>query len=222
MRADRPGQPGAVRRRLDALRLAGRSRRAGRSGDAARGRRRRGGRPPSRRAGALLDDRSAGADHDRLRAGRTRRGDGAAAAQRRRAMVPRLFRARLGQRPGVADHPRRRSDGDNWVVNGQKVWTSFAQYSTRCILLTRTAPGYDGITAFFVDLDTPGITVRPLRTMHGVDEFCEVYFDDVVVPAAACSASPATAGGSRWTCCPTSAPPASGSASRTCTHGSTR
>ena len=73
--------------------------------------------------------------------------------------------------------------GDNWIVNGQKVWTSFAQFSTRCILLTRTAPGHDGITAFFVDLDTPGITIRPLRTMHGVDEFCEVYFDDVVIPA---------------------------------------
>ena len=73
-------------------------------------------------------------------------------------------------------------DGDNWIVNGQKVWTSFAQFSTRCIVLTRTAPGHDGITAFFVDLDTPGITIRPLRTMHGVDEFCEVYYDDVVIP----------------------------------------
>ena len=79
--------------------------------------------------------------------------------------------------------------GDEWVVNGQKVWTSFAQYATRCVLLTRTGapgtPNHEAITAFFVDLDTPGITVRPLRTMHGVDEFCEVYFDDVVVPAGA-------------------------------------
>lgn len=50
-------------------------------------------------------------------------------------------------------------------------------------MLTRTAPGHEGITAFFVDLDTPGITIRPLRTMHDVDEFCEVYFDDVVIPA---------------------------------------
>ena len=58
-----------------------------------------------------------------------------------------------------------------------------AQFSSRCVLLTRTAPGHGGITAFFVDMDTPGITVRPLRTMHGVDEFAEVYFDDVVVPA---------------------------------------
>jgi len=74
-----------------------------------------------------------------------------------------------------------RGDG-NWVINGQKVWTSLAQYSTRCVLLTRTAPGHGGITAFFVDMNTPGITVRPLRTMHGVDEFAEVYFDDVVVP----------------------------------------
>ncbi|HYZ68036.1 MAG TPA: acyl-CoA dehydrogenase family protein [Mycobacterium sp.] len=73
--------------------------------------------------------------------------------------------------------------GDDWVVNGQKVWTSLSQYSARCVLLTRTAPGHAGITAFFVDMDSPGITVRPLRTMHGVDEFAEVYFDDVVVPA---------------------------------------
>ncbi|MBV9090953.1 MAG: acyl-CoA dehydrogenase family protein [Mycobacteriaceae bacterium] len=72
--------------------------------------------------------------------------------------------------------------GDDWAVNGQKVWTSFAQYSARCVLLTRTSPGHNGITAFFVDMDSPGITVRPLRTMHGVDEFCEVYLDDVVVP----------------------------------------
>lgn len=75
--------------------------------------------------------------------------------------------------------------GDQWIVNGQKVWTSFAQFSKRCILLTRTGdantPAHDAITAFFVDVDSPGITVRPLHTMHGVDEFCEVYFDDVAI-----------------------------------------
>ncbi|MBV8292929.1 MAG: acyl-CoA dehydrogenase family protein, partial [Mycobacterium sp.] len=109
-------------------------------------------------------------------------------------MVPRLLSGREQWCQGFSE-PGSGSDlaslttraaprGDDWIVNGQKVWTSYAQYSTRCILLTRTAPGYDGITAFFVDLDTPGITIRPLRTMHGVDEFCEVYFDDVVVPAA--------------------------------------
>ncbi|WP_459545579.1 acyl-CoA dehydrogenase family protein [Nocardia sp. X0981] len=73
--------------------------------------------------------------------------------------------------------------GTDWVVDGQKVWTSLAQFASRCVLLTRTGPGHDGITAFFIDMDTPGITVRPLRTMHGVDEFAEVFFDGVVVPA---------------------------------------
>jgi alkylation response protein AidB-like acyl-CoA dehydrogenase len=80
---------------------------------------------------------------------------------------------------------RATQDGDRWIINGQKVWTSFAQYSHRCILLTRTGdadtPDHEAITAFFVDLDSPGVTVRPLHTMHGVDEFCEVYFDDVEV-----------------------------------------
>ncbi|MFZ0832935.1 MAG: acyl-CoA dehydrogenase family protein [Mycobacterium sp.] len=106
-------------------------------------------------------------------------------------MVPRLLSGREQWCQGFSE-PGSGSDlaslttrasprGDDWIVNGQKVWTSYAQYSQRCILLTRTAPGHTGITAFFVDMDTPGITVRPLRTMHGVDEFCEVYFDDVVV-----------------------------------------
>ena len=71
--------------------------------------------------------------------------------------------------------------GDAWVITGQKVWTSLAQFAARCVLLTRVAPGHGGITAFFVDMDTPGITVRPLRTMHGVDEFAEVFLDDVIV-----------------------------------------
>jgi alkylation response protein AidB-like acyl-CoA dehydrogenase len=82
-------------------------------------------------------------------------------------------------------------DGDaagasSWIVNGQKVWTSLAQYSDRCVLLTRTGPTesrHRGITAFFVDMDTPGITVAPLEMINGVREFAEVYFDDVVVPA---------------------------------------
>jgi alkylation response protein AidB-like acyl-CoA dehydrogenase len=120
-----------------------------------------------------------------------------AAAELAAEMVPRLLSGREQWCQGFSE-PGSGSDlaslstralpygegGEAWIVNGQKVWTSYAQYSTRCILLTRTAPGYDGITAFFVDLDTPGITIRPLRTMHGVDEFCEVYFDDVVIPSA--------------------------------------
>ncbi len=82
-------------------------------------------------------------------------------------------------------------DGDaataeRWVINGQKVWTSLAQYSQRCVLLTRTGSPesrHRGITAFFVDMDTPGISIRPIEMINGVLEFTEVFFDDVVVPA---------------------------------------
>jgi alkylation response protein AidB-like acyl-CoA dehydrogenase len=75
--------------------------------------------------------------------------------------------------------------GDGWRVTGQKVWTSLAQYAQRCVLLTRTGAAesaHRGITALFVDMDVPGITVRPIETMHGQPEFCEVFFDDVLVP----------------------------------------
>jgi alkylation response protein AidB-like acyl-CoA dehydrogenase len=78
------------------------------------------------------------------------------------------------------------STASNWVIKGQKVWTSLAQYSERCVLLTRTGPAdsrHRGITAFFVDMDTPGITVAPLEMINGDRELTEVFFDDVVVPA---------------------------------------
>jgi alkylation response protein AidB-like acyl-CoA dehydrogenase len=73
-----------------------------------------------------------------------------------------------------------------WLVNGQKVWTSFAQLAERCVLLTRTGePGsaHRGITAFFIDVDSPGLTYRPIEIMNGTLEFCEVFYDDVFVPA---------------------------------------
>ena len=76
-------------------------------------------------------------------------------------------------------------DGDRWRVSGQKVWTSWAQYAQRCILLARTGTpeeAHRGITALFVDMDSPGVTVRPLRAMNGDAEFAEVFFDDVMVP----------------------------------------
>jgi alkylation response protein AidB-like acyl-CoA dehydrogenase len=76
-------------------------------------------------------------------------------------------------------------DGDVWRISGQKVWTSLAQYADRCVLLTRTGSSesaHTGITALFVDMGSPGITVRPIETMHGVPEFSEVFFDDVAVP----------------------------------------
>jgi alkylation response protein AidB-like acyl-CoA dehydrogenase len=77
-----------------------------------------------------------------------------------------------------------RTEG-GWLVSGQKVWTSLAQYAARCVLLTRTGTtesAHRGITALFIDMDSNGITVRPIETMHGVPEFCEVFFDEVLVP----------------------------------------
>lgn len=80
---------------------------------------------------------------------------------------------------------RARSDGDLWRVDGQKVWTSLAHRASHGLLLARTdpdVPKHRGITAFLVAMDTPGITVRPLRHMAGDVEFNEVFFDDVEIP----------------------------------------
>ncbi|TSH94859.1 acyl-CoA dehydrogenase [Verticiella sediminum] len=79
------------------------------------------------------------------------------------------------------------ADGQDFVVNGQKIWTTLAQDATHIFLLVRTdkaARKQAGISFLLVDLATPGITVRPIRNIHGDEEFCEVFFDDVRVPQA--------------------------------------
>jgi len=76
-------------------------------------------------------------------------------------------------------------DGDEFIVNGQKTWTSYAQDSDLIFLLVRTdidAPKYKGITCLLVDMKTEGVSVRPLRMMSGDSAFNEVFFSDVRVP----------------------------------------
>jgi alkylation response protein AidB-like acyl-CoA dehydrogenase len=80
---------------------------------------------------------------------------------------------------------RATDEGEHWRVSGEKIWTSWAKFADRCFLLARTgAPesAHRGITAMLLDMDTPGIEVRPLPSIAGDDEFCSLYFDDVLVP----------------------------------------
>jgi alkylation response protein AidB-like acyl-CoA dehydrogenase len=75
-------------------------------------------------------------------------------------------------------------DGDHLVVNGQKIWTSLANWSKYQELLVRTDANsrYNGITWVIGDMELPGVTIRPIKCMHGAADFCEVFYDDVRIP----------------------------------------
>ena len=76
--------------------------------------------------------------------------------------------------------------GDKYVVNGQKTWSTMAQYADYCLLLTRTGgkegPPQAGITYLLLDMKSKGVTVRPIEQITGDDEFAEIFFDDVEIP----------------------------------------
>jgi len=113
----------------------------------------------------------------------------------RAELLPQLYRGdrvacQLFSEPGAgsdlaAVSTRSRRDADHWIVNGQKVWTSWAYSADVGLLLTRSDPDaakHAGMTMFVVDMRAPGVEARPLRQMTGGAGFCEVFFDDVVIP----------------------------------------
>jgi acyl-CoA dehydrogenase len=76
-------------------------------------------------------------------------------------------------------------DGDHWILNGQKIWTSGAHYSDYGIIITRTdptVPKHKGLTMFFINMKSPGIEIRPIKQINGDRAFNEVFFTDVRVP----------------------------------------
>jgi alkylation response protein AidB-like acyl-CoA dehydrogenase len=81
---------------------------------------------------------------------------------------------------------RAERDGDHWIINGQKIWTSFGEVADYCYLICRTStegPPHAGISEIVVPMHTPGIEVRPIKDMTTNRHFCEVFFTDVRVPA---------------------------------------
>jgi alkylation response protein AidB-like acyl-CoA dehydrogenase len=80
---------------------------------------------------------------------------------------------------------RAEKKGDEWIVNGQKIWTSGAHYSDWGLLITRTDPNvpkHKGLTMFYLDMKSPGVEVKPIKQANGMQEFNEVFFTDVTIP----------------------------------------
>src|SRR5439155_139806 len=85
----------------------------------------------------------------------------------------------------ASNKPRDEDKGDHYVVTGQKVWTTLAHVARWCMLITRErkeANPRDGLTYLLVDMESPGVEVRPLVQITGDAEFNEIFFKDVVVP----------------------------------------
>ena len=181
-----PRDPAGARRgRADRHPVAPRARRAGRHAGAA-GDRRPGVRPrPHPDPDQPHRPRHVRADRHRAR---QRRPEGSATSPGCCAPTTSGASCSASRRPGsdlAALRTTAVRDGDDWVVNGQKVWTTLAHVADYGILLTRTDPDrpkHAGLTMFVVDMHAPGVTVRPLRQMAGGSGFNEVFFDDVRIP----------------------------------------
>jgi acyl-CoA dehydrogenase len=98
-----------------------------------------------------------------------------------------LFSEPAGGSDLAALRTRAEKDGDDWIINGQKIWTSGAHYSDYGIIVLRTdptAPKHQGLSYFFIDMKSPGIEIKPIKQISGGANFNEVYFTDVRVPHA--------------------------------------
>ena len=140
----------------------------------------------------------------------------AAHRQSRRLVVPGLLGAGRRLRSRFAEDNARSIERRHYIVNGQKTWTTLAQYADMIFCLVRTDPTAKGRRAssfLLVDMNTPGVKVRPILTIDGDHEVNEVFFDDVRVPADNLSARRTRAGTTRNFCSATSAPVSPASAS---------
>src|ERR1700730_11241842 len=98
-----------------------------------------------------------------------------------------LFSEPAGGTAGAGFRTRAEKKGENWIVNGQKIWTSGAHYSDYGLLITRTdptVPKHKGLTMFFLDMKSRGVEIKPIKQANGQSEFNEVYFTDVKIPDA--------------------------------------
>lgn len=118
-----------------------------------------------------------------------------ASEEQRRRFLPPIARGEIRWAQGYSEPEagsdlaslRTRADdrGDHWLVNGQKIWTSYADEADWMFCLVRTGAagsGHAGISFLLLDLQSPGITIRPIRLISGSSPFCEVFFDDLRVP----------------------------------------